>query len=179
MRFFLFILSFILFYTCNEPSVYFKNDFFENKHNILYFRNSPFSGLMIDTLNFEYIKKTNYEDGLKNGTAVSFYKNLDTASLRYYKKGVKVGIHKGWWPNKKEKFLYYFNSNGEYDGEIKQWHFNGIPFKILNYKNGREFGYQKIWNDRGVLKANYFIDENSERFGLIGIKKCYSTSINQ
>ena len=179
MKFFSFFLCFIFFYSCNETTIHYKSTFFEIRNNILYFKNSPYSGLLIDTLSSEYIRRTNYVNGFKNGLEVSFYMNLDTASVRYYNKGVKVGVHKGWWPNKNLKYLLHFNDKGDYHGVINEWYFDGKLFKKNNYKNGREHGRQKLWDDKGTLKANYYIDENSERFGLIGIKKCYSTSINQ
>ena len=49
--------------------------------------------------------------------------------------------------------LAYFK-NGEHDGEMTQWHKNGKIYKKFNYKNGFEEGNQKIWNDKGNLKAN-------------------------
>ena len=48
----------------------------------------------------------------------------------------------------------------------------------FNYINGKEAGKQLLLKSNGNIKANYEV-VNGERFGLIGLKKCYTvTKIN-
>ena len=35
-----------------------------------------------------------------------------------------------------------------------------------------------MWKDDGTIKANYEV-VNGERFGLIGLKKCYTVTVNE
>ena len=70
--------------------------------------------------------------------------------------------------------IAYFK-NGEHNGEMTQWHKNGKVYKKFNYKSGFEEGNQKIWNDKGNLKANYDVIQG-RRYGLKGIKNCKSVN---
>lgn len=45
----------------------------------------------------------------------------------------------------------------------------------FNYENGNENGRQQLWKVDGTIKANYEV-VHSERFGLIGLKKCNNVS---
>jgi antitoxin component YwqK of YwqJK toxin-antitoxin module len=48
----------------------------------------------------------------------------------------------------------------------------------FNYKNGKETGSQRLWKPDGSIKANYEV-VNGERFGLIGLKKCYTVTVDK
>ena len=45
----------------------------------------------------------------------------------------------------------------------------------FNYVDGKEEGSQKMWQINGKIRANYHV-KNGERFGLIGLKKCYTVN---
>ena len=47
---------------------------------------------------------------------------------------------------------------------------------FFNYKKGKESGSQRLWKTDGSIKANYDV-VNGERFGLIGLKKCYQVTV--
>ena len=146
-------------------------------NGVLLFKDDPFSGVIESYYNSETIKSTiNYHQGKKQGLEIIWHINDSLGSKRFYDMGLKVGIHKGWWQNGNPKFVYHFNDNGEYHGNIKEWYESGILFRDFNYLNGKEAGSQKMMYDTGKIKANYEV-VNGERFGLIGLKKCYQVTV--
>lgn len=178
--FFIWIL--ISFFSCEKQQekgtlyVQYPNKNIELKNGVLFYKRAPFSGILTS---FNEVNKTNdiseYLNGKKEGEELKKYLNNTIAEQRYYKKGLKTGIHKAWWEDGSQKFLYHFNNKGEYDGNVKIWYANGQLYKDFNYKKGKESGSQKMWQGDGKLRAN-FVTKNGERFGLIGLKKCYSVN---
>ena len=69
--------------------------------------------------------------------------------------------------------IYQFNNKGQYEGDIRDWFENGLPYRKMNYVNGKEVGSQKIWNNEGKIMGNYSV-VNGERFGLVNFKNCYT-----
>ena len=61
---------------------------------------------------------------------------------------------------------------------MEEWYRNGQKAKEFHFTNGKEEGSQKMWESNGKLRAN-FITKNGERYGLIGLKKCYSVDIHK
>ncbi|CAM1370403.1 conserved hypothetical protein [Tenacibaculum xiamenense] len=163
---------------CSKNTIYkFSKEDFSLINGVLFFQNEEFSGKLssYDPVNYTSIL-SEYCNGRKNGSEIKKYENEELAEERFYKEGVKVGIHKGWWKNGNKKFEYHFNTSGEYDGEVKDWYKNGQMFKFFNYSNGREEGAQKMWQPDGKIRAN-FVTKNGERYGVIGLKKCYSLNV--
>ena len=70
-----------------------------------------------------------------------------------------------------------FNEKGEFHGVVKEWYKSGQIFRDFNYAEGKELGSQRMWKNDGTLKANYEV-VNGERFGLIGLKKCYTVTVD-
>ena len=152
------------------------NNSFKIVNGVLLYKEKSFTGTV---LSHDIINKTDnsvqYKNGKKHGIARKYYVNKQLAEERFYTKGNKAGVHKAWWNNGKPKFEYHFNSNGEYEGEVKEWYKNGQPLKIFHFKKGKEEGSQKMWQSDGKIRAN-FVTKKGERFGLIGLKKCYSVN---
>ena len=117
--------------------------------------------------------KTHFVAGKKHGSFNTWHSNGDIFESREYAHGFKIGIHQGWWPNSKQKFIYNFNELGQYEGELLEWSITGQSIKIMNYKNGKEAGHQRIWDSEGIIKSNYTAI-NGDRFGLVNMKNCYS-----
>ena len=142
----------------------------------LFYNENPFYGKITQ---FNSVNKTydlaEYIAGKKEGEEVKTYENGSVAEQRFYTKGLKTGVHKAWWQNGQQKFELHFNDKGEYNGSVKEWYKNGQQFKDFNYKNGKEAGPQRMWQSNGKIRAN-FVTKNGERFGLIGLKKCYSVN---
>lgn len=150
---------------------------FSLKNGVLMYENQPFSGIVNTFYNTGKLKsKLRYVLGKRDGIYKGWYPNGNKSFERLYKEGLKFGAHIGWYENGQLKFKYHFNEQGDYNGEVKEWYSNGQLYKVFNYNNGREEGSQKMWQPNGKIRAN-FVTINRERFGLIGIKKCYSVDI--
>ncbi len=146
-------------------------------NGVLFFHKTPYSGIINEYYSDKKLKtKSQYFEGRREGYYKGWYTNGNKWFERTYKKGIKRGIHLGWYENEVKMFVYHFNKNGEYHGEIKEWYSNKQLLKVFNYVDGKEEGSQKMWQENGKIRAN-FVVKNGERFGLIGLKKCYSVNI--
>ncbi len=175
------ILLLLLFSACekseNLPVVWSEKDSQLEIHNgVLYHQNSKFTGVL---KSFDAINLTNntarYLYGRKEGEERKVYQNNELAEVRFYRSGVKIGTHKSWRTNRQQKFEYPYNNSGVYHGTVKEWYPDGQLLKEFHYFEGKEVGTQKMWAANGNIKANYTV-VNGERFGLIGLKKCYSVT---
>ncbi|PWH83180.1 hypothetical protein DIS18_01100 [Algibacter marinivivus] len=148
-------------------------------NGVLFYNEVPFEGVLVSYYAPEKLKsKIEYIEGRKHGSENQWYKNGNKLVERFYKDGYKTGIHKSWWEDGTPKFEYHFNEKGEFDGNVKEWHKNAQIFRDFNYVAGKESGKQRMWKIDGTIKANYEV-VNGERFGLIGLKKCYTVTVNK
>ena len=155
-----------------------ENKQLSTQNGVLYYHNMPYFGSIrsLDKVN-QTTNITKYINGKKEGEEKKWYANSSLAEVRFYKNGNKVGIHKSWFENGQQKFEYPYSQKGVYHGTMKEWYLNGQLVKEFNYINGKESGTQKMWLSNGNIRANYTV-VNGERFGLIGLKKCYSVKTN-
>ena len=145
-------------------------------NGVLFYKDAPFSGNLISYYTEDILKSDiQYLRGKKEGYEKEWYTTRDLAQERYYANGIKIGIHKSWWQNGNNKFVYHFNNIGEYHGNVKEWYDTGNLYRDFNYISGREEGSQKLWYQNNKIKANYEV-VNGERFGLIGLKKCFTVT---
>lgn len=145
-------------------------------NGVLEFKKEPLTGRLISNYaNGNLKSEIFYEEGKKNGSEKYWLENGDLAQERFYINGLKTGIHSAWWDLETPKFVYHFNNQGEFDGEVKEWYRSGQLYMRFNYKKGKESGSQRLWKIDGSVKANYEV-VNGERFGLIGLKKCYQVT---
>jgi antitoxin component YwqK of YwqJK toxin-antitoxin module len=147
---------------------------FSVENGIISRNDKLFSGELIKKYeNGTIHSKAEYTDGKLNGRIETWSSNGDLIESRLFTEGIKTGIHKGWWLNSQPKFEYNFNNQGQYEGELLEWLESGRQFKIMNFKNGKEAGHQRIWDEDGNIKCNYTAI-NGDRFGLVNMKNCYS-----
>ncbi|AUP81695.1 hypothetical protein C1H87_19575 [Flavivirga eckloniae] len=147
-------------------------------NGILLYKGLPFTGNVQTYYVGRNLKSDiEYVDGKKEGYEKHWFENGSKSIERYYTKGLKSGVHKAWWNNTILKFEYHFNEKGYYHGIVKEWYKTRRLFKSFNYVNGKEVGRQRLWKADGTIKANYEV-VNGERFGLIGLKKCYTVTTN-
>lgn len=148
-------------------------------NGVLLYNNIPFTGKIA---HYDAVNQTHniseYVLGSKEGIEIKKYKNNQIAEERFYKKGLKIGVHRGFWRDGKLKFEYHYNTNGMYHGSFREWYSNGQMVKDFNYRKGKENGSQKMWRYDGKIRANYVV-KDGERFGLIGLKKCYTITANE
>jgi antitoxin component YwqK of YwqJK toxin-antitoxin module len=177
------ILFFIVFAACTKNEaphlvLFEENKQLQNVNGVLYYNDAPFNGIVKSFNDVNQTKNsTSYVGGKREGEEKKLYKNDSLAELRFYKRGLKVGIHKSWRENGQQKFEYPYSNTGVYQGTIKEWCPNGQLVREFNYVNGKESGTQKMWLSNGNIRANYTVVKG-ERFGLIGLKKCYSVKTN-
>ncbi len=154
-----------------------KNLILDN--GILKYEGTPFDGRLVEFYRDSILKyEVFYKRGKKHGLERRIYENGALQSKRYYKLGFKTGQHKGWWEDSTLKFLYHFNDKGAFDGNVKEWYRTGLLFRDFNYVAGKEEGRQRLWKSDGAIKSNYEV-VNGERYGLIGLKKCYAVTVNK
>lgn len=147
-------------------------------NGVLLYKNRPFEGLLVDTYDDTSLKmELQYWDGRKHGYEKRWYPEGQLAQSRLYAHGLKIGNHQGWWEDGSKKFQYHFNDHGQYHGGRKEWYRNGQLFLEFHYVHGKESGKQKMWTERGEIRANYEV-RHGERFGLIGLKKCYTVNLD-
>lgn len=164
--------------TENKLTVTSANPNLQLDNGIMLYNQKPYSGNIKDYYNNGNLKSDiEYVNGRKHGIEKQWFLNSKLAIERHYTKGIKTGIHKGWWENGTQKFEYYFNTKGMYNGIHKEWYTSGQIYRDFNYINGQEVGKQRLYKNNGKIKANYEV-VNGERFGLIGLKKCKTVTIN-
>ncbi|TBN04788.1 hypothetical protein EYD45_05880 [Hyunsoonleella flava] len=148
-------------------------------NGVLLYKQKPFNGVLLENFTTEIIKsRTEYLNGKKHGNEQQWYTNGSQLSERFYSEGFKVGVHKSWWSSGNLKFEYHFNDKGEFHGAVKEWYESGQVFQDFNYKEGKEAGKQRMWKPDGSIKANYEV-VGGDRFGLIGLKKCYTVTVDK
>ena len=148
------------------------------EQGILYYNNVLYTGTVVTTVQQEQlVSEQPYVKGRLHGVWKQWYSDGKQKEVRPYFEGIKVGVHRGWWPNGNRKFSYELDRSGRYDGAVKEWYHAGQPFKSFNYKKGKEEGRQQMFAIDGKVRANFFTI-NGERFGKIGVKKCYEVTAN-
>ena len=148
-------------------------------NGILFYKEVPFNGVLIEYYEAKKLKsKIDYVKGKKNGFEKQWSVNGNQLIERFYNEGFKTGVHKAWWEDGTQKFEYHFNEIGEFHGVVKEWYKNAQIFRDFNYVDGKEVGLQRMWKIDGTIKANYEVLQG-ERFGLIGLKKCYTVTVDE
>ena len=103
-----------------------------------------------------------------------YYPNKQLMEYREFRNDMKNGKQIAYWNNGKKRFEFVA-MNDAYEGELKEWDYDGKLFHLAHYKNGQEEGVQKLWYDNGKIRANYIILKG-RRFGLLGTKNCKNVS---
>ena len=178
----LFFVTLYILTGCNQltnyPKISASNPNLVLKNGILYYNEVPLEGRLVTNFDRKTPKsEIAYRIGRKNGKEMRWHADGSLAMERFYTNGYKTGIHKAWWQNGKAKFTYHFNDKGEYNGTVKEWYISGQPYRSFNYVNGQEKGSQRLWKKDGSIKANYEV-RDGDRFGLIGLKKCFTVTLN-
>tara|TARA_R110002050_G_scaffold4573_1_gene22048 strand:+ start:30606 stop:31175 length:570 start_codon:yes stop_codon:yes gene_type:complete len=171
----------LIFYGCNQSKssviIDASNIFLKLDNGVLFYKDEPFNGNLVTYYSDKNLKsQIQYKNGRKEGYEKHWFLDNRLSIERYYTNGLKTSIHKAWWEDGTQKFEYHFNDKGNYNGKVKEWYKTGQVFRDFNYVDGKEIGSQRLWKIDGTIKANYKV-VNEERFGLIGLKKCYTVTV--
>ncbi len=159
-----------------------KRYFLKSSENVsvngdtVYLNRKKYSGFI-----YQLYPKTNdtislegFKNGLLTGICRKWYPNTQLMEERVYSDGKKNGRQIAYWENGNKKFEF-FAKNDAYEGELKEWAFDGKLIHLAHYLNGQEEGAQKLWYDSGKIRANYIVIKG-KRYGLLGTKNCKNVS---
>ena len=125
---------------------------------------------------FSFCACSNQKEQAQGELVVSkkYYSNKQLMEYRAFRNEMKNGEQIAYWDNGNKRFEF-MAVNDVYEGELKEWDYNGKLFHLAHYKNGQEDGVQKLWYENGKIRANYVIIKG-RRFGLLGTKNCKNVS---
>ncbi len=148
---------------------------FSIKNNQVFLNEKEYSGFVLQLYeNKDTATVEGYYKGFLSGVQKKWYPNKQLMEERYYLENQKNGKQIAYWENGNKKFQFVAK-NDAYEGEMKEWTFDGKLIHLATYKNGQEEGTQKMWYDNGKIRANYVIIEG-KRYGLLGTKNCKNVS---
>lgn len=172
----IFLAIIITFIQCNTAI---HNDVFVNATSaefsqdghLTLFQSKPFSGTIFK-LNIlgDTISTIQFQDGREDGLMFVFGEKKQILEERKFVNGWKQGIHKGWYENGKQKFIYEFKDDN-FHGSYQEWTPKGLLFRKMNFVKGKEEGMQSVYNHEGKIKSNYLM-KNGVRYGLLGTRSC-------
>lgn len=146
------------------------------KNDVLYIDEKKYSGYIYEM--FPNSKDTlfieSYFNGKLSGVLKKWYTVNQLKEERFYFEGKKNGKQIAYWENGNKKFEFTAKDDA-YEGELKEWSFDGKLSHLGNFVKGQEEGIQKLWYDTGKIRANYVI-KNGKRYGLLGTKNCKNVS---
>lgn len=143
-----------------------------NNNGTWHWKNTKFSGYIVEKSGDTLLAKLPIIDGKENGVAYGWYKNGQKRYENGFLNGNREGVHKGWYANGRVSFLYFFRDD-KYEGEQKTFYESGHRWQSLNYVNGYEEGKQKSWSDSGRVVNNFTV-KNGKLYGVVGRYDCMS-----
>ena len=120
----------------------------------LIYEGKSFSGTVIQKFAaLAVTRETTYSEGEIDGEERDVYDNGQTAALRHYEQGKKVGIHEGWYRDGKRRFHHEY-ADDRFHGEYWEWFQSGGVFTYARYEKGEAIG-RKMWREDGTIYLNY------------------------
>ena len=111
-----------------------------------------------------------YRDGVLDGPSLRWYDDGRPAESRDFRRGNKVGTHRGWWPTGAPRFACTF-VDGVSVGTCSDWYASGRLATVHRFANGHEEGLQQGWSDAGALQFSY-TRRDGRRYGVLGAVVC-------
>ena len=99
-----------------------------------------------------------------------WYDNGRLAQVRGFVRGRESGVHRGWWPDGRFKFVYTYH-DGLLEGISREWFPSGALWREQRYEGGHERGLQRMYWEDGRVRASYVV-RDGRRYGLMGSKGC-------
>lgn len=193
MRFILILLTVVFLISCNKkqenrfyskitmntiPEVFVEvnSSLLKIKNDTFFYNDSLFSGYLIEISDSskDTLSRESFLKGKRSGILQKWYSTSKIKEVRFYVDGKKNGKQIAFWENGNKKFEFTAKDDA-YEGELKEWTFDGHLIHQANFVNGQEEGPQKLWYDNGKIRANYII-RDGKRYGLLGTKNCVNVS---
>ena len=144
-------------------------------NGIVYFNHKEYSGHLYELYpNQDSVSSEGYINGQLHGICKKWYPNRQLMEERVYLYGEKNGKQVSYWENGNKRFEFTAKKDA-YEGEMREFTFDGKLIHLSHFKDGQEEGVQKLWYENGKIRANYVMI-NGKRFGLLGTKNCKNES---
>jgi antitoxin component YwqK of YwqJK toxin-antitoxin module len=144
-------------------------------NDVVYINKDKYSGFLFELYpNQDTISSEGFSNGQLTGLCRKWYPNKKLLEERLYAGGKKNGKQLAFWENGNKRFEFT-SQNDAYEGELREWTFDGQLTHLAHFKEGQEEGSQKLWYDNGKIRANYVIIKG-KRYGLLGTKNCKNVS---
>ena len=139
----------------------------------LHYRGAPLNGEVTrEYAGVNARQITEYRDGLEHGRQRTWAENGTLVEERQYREGKKTGVHRGYFPDGKDRFFAEFEDD-RYVNEYWSWHANGKVAEFKRYDTGGRVLVYKHWRESGQIYRNEVYAENLEQ-GMPGVKLCNS-----
>ncbi len=137
----------------------------------LHYQGAPVDGEVIrEFAGINAKQVTTYRNGVEHGAQRTYAENGTLLEERFYQDGKKTGVHRGYFPDGKNRFYAEF-ADDHYVNEFWSWHANGKVAEFKRYDaEGRALVY-KQWRESGQIYRNEVYAENLEQ-GMPGVKLC-------
>ncbi len=144
-------------------------------NDVVYLHKNKYSGFLFELYpNQDTILVEGFINGRLSGICKKWYPNKQIMESRFYFDGKKNGKQLTYWENGNKRVEFIAKNDG-YEGELKEWTWDGKLTHLAHFKEGQEEGAQKLWYDNGKIRANYVIIKG-KRYGLLGTKNCKNVS---
>ncbi|WP_036095223.1 toxin-antitoxin system YwqK family antitoxin [Leptospira weilii] len=138
----------------------------------IYYQGKLFTGFIKTEIPaLEEIETVQFKNGLEDGETISRNKSGRLLERRYFKEGLKEGIHRSWFPNGNNRLYAEFRS-GRYVNDRWEWHDNNRPFIYEKFDENGKLLVSKKWNRNGQIYMNTVIANDGSSLGLPGSKVC-------
>ncbi|MBW0435891.1 hypothetical protein HGB47_19985 [Leptospira yasudae] len=143
--------------------------FFKDK---LYYKRMLFTGILkTDVPALGETQTARYTAGLEDGEFLSVNKEGRVMERRFFREGLKEGVHRAWFPNGNNRFYAEFRS-GKYANDRWEWYENGKPSLYEKFDENGKLIVVKKWNRNGQIYMNTVIAVDGSSVGLPGSKIC-------
>ena len=149
-----------------------SNPFLHNANGTWMFKDTAFSGFIVQKENNRLMAKLSVVAGKENGAGYEWYKNGKLKTEKHFMKGDREGFQKGWYENDSLAYQLFFHQD-KYEGTQMYYYPSGHIWQMLNYTGGETDGKQKTWSDSGRVINNFTV-KNKRLYGVIGRYDCMS-----
>ncbi len=91
-----------------------------------------------------------YHNGLQEGKMRLYYACGKSSSLQRYKNGLREGNQEYFYDNGNLKTIMGYKK-GNLHGDVRLYWSDMSPKRTISFKQGRKEGWDRIWNQKGIL----------------------------